>query len=260
MTSTNEQRTTPTHDLRARDQALRKADQAAGLGLLIGGPVLAFTYLFHPDTAPPETVASVSWIVVHVGFMLSLLAGVFGLMALLAGYFRRGGGVSGLVGFVMGVVSLVFVFGLDYAEVFIFPILAMEFPEVIIKYGDGTMMPSIAFVFPLTGILFVAGLLLLSLELWKIKAAPAAACIVTMIGVVVFGVGLSGLTPMFVVRLGASLFGLGLVLLGWAIRNGRAPGLLSPGESFDGVCHRRTPALGASRCHQALCTPISVPR
>lgn len=90
------------------------------------------------------------------------------------------------------------------------------------------MMPSVAFAFPLTGLVFVAGFVLFCFELWKKSAAPATACVVTMVGVVVFGVGLSGLPPMLVVRLGASIFGLGLVLLGWAILNQRAGARVNP--------------------------------
>lgn len=38
-----------------------------------------------------------------------------------------------------------------------FPTLAVEFPAVIARYGDGTMMPSVTFASPLTGVLFVGG-------------------------------------------------------------------------------------------------------
>ena len=58
------------------------------------------------------------------------------------------GGVAGFAAFAMALLSLVFVFGLDYSEVFIFPNLATEFPAVVARYGDGTMMPSVAFAIP----------------------------------------------------------------------------------------------------------------
>ncbi len=125
--------------------------------------------------------------------------------------------MSGFMGFLMAVTSLVFVFGLDYAEVFIFPTLAVEFPEVVVAYGDGTMMPSVAFAFPATGVLFVVGFLLFGKELYRTETVEKGASLLTMIGTIVFGIGLSGLVPMIVVRIGAVVFGAGLVWLGASV-------------------------------------------
>lgn len=189
----------------------------AGIGGIVGGFALAAAYLAHPPEAPPETVASSLWIWVHVGFMISLISGIFLLLALLQRYFRVGGGLSGFVGFGMAVVSLVFVFGLDYAEVFIFPTLAVEFPEVVERYGDGTMMPSVAFAFPVTGVLFVVGFVLFGWQLYRTGAVNKGAALLTIFGTVVFGIGLSGLVSMIIVRTGAVFFGTGLAWLGLSL-------------------------------------------
>ena len=181
---------------------------------IIGGVALAAAYLAHPPEAPPATVASTMWIWIHVGFMVSLLAGIFLLIALLQRYFRAGGGMSGFIGFAMALVSLVFVFGLDYSEVFIFPTMAVEFPEVIEKYGDGTSMPSVAFAFPVTGLLFLAGFVLFSWQLYRTNAVIKGAALLTIVGTIVFAIGLSGLFPMIVVRVGAVVYGAGLAWLG----------------------------------------------
>ena len=129
-------------------------NRLAGVAGIIGGIALAAAYLTHPPSAPPDVIASTLWLWIHVGFMLSLLAGIFLLTALVGEYLRSGGRWAGISAYVMAVTSLVFVFGLDYSEVFIFPTLAVEFPEVVIKYGDGTSMPSVAFAFPATGFYF----------------------------------------------------------------------------------------------------------
>ena len=190
----------------------------AGIIGVIGGVALAAAYLTHPPDAPPETVASALWICIHVSFMVSLIGGIFLLFALLIQYFRSGGGIAGFIGFAMAVISLVFVFGLDYAEVFIFPTLAVEFPGVVKKYGAGTMMPSVAFAFPLTGLLFLAGFILFAWQLYRTNAVAKGASLLTIIGTIVFGVGLSGFVPMIVVRIGSVLFGGGLVSLGMSLR------------------------------------------
>lgn len=186
----------------------------AGVAGVVGGAALAAAYLTHPSSAPPATVSSSAWIWIHVGFMISLIAGIFLLIALLAVFFERGGGLAGFVGFVLALVSLVFVFGLDYSEVFIFPTLAVEFPQVVERYGDGTSMPSVAFAFPATGVIFLIGFVLFAYQLQRVSAVDRSAAFVTVIGTIIFACGLSGLFPMAVVRIGSVVFGAGLVLLG----------------------------------------------
>jgi hypothetical protein len=125
-----------------------------GIANVFGGIFVAFAYVFHPPDAPPAVVASNLWLTVYIGFIISLLGGVFALFAFLGAYLRNGGGLTGVVAWTLAVMSLISIFGLDYAEVFIFPTLAIEFPEVVMKYGDGTIMPSVAFAFPLSGVFF----------------------------------------------------------------------------------------------------------
>jgi len=182
--------------------------------LVVGGVCLAASYLLHPDSAPTETVASGFWQVIHTGFLISLLGGIFGLGGLLAHGLDRGAGKASVFGYAMGVVSLVLIAGLDYAEIFIFPTLAVEFPAVVEKYGAGESMPSVAFAFPLAGLLFFLGFLTFLSQLHATESVGRSSSIISMVGVVVFTVGLSGFVPMIVVKVGASLFGLGLVLLG----------------------------------------------
>lgn len=196
---------------------LLKLSRSAGLAGIIGGIALAAAYLTHPASAPPETVASAAWIWIHVGFLVSLISGIFLLMGLLAVYLRKGGGISGFVGFALAIVSLVLVAGLDYSEIFIFPTLALEFPEVVVRYGDGTSMPSVAFAFPITGIVFLIGFVLFGWQLYATSAVERPAAVVMILGTVVFAIGLSGLLPMLVVRIGSVIFGAGLTMLGMSL-------------------------------------------
>lgn len=201
----------------------KKLIATGGLANVVGGVCVAIAYGLHPPRALPEVVASGFWIVIHVLFMVSLLGGVFALFAFLAAYLRNGGTMLGVVGCCMATLSLILIFGLDYAEVFIFPVLATTFPEVILEYGDGTTMPSIAFAFPASGILFLLGYLIFSNELRKVNCVSPRSAIVLMTGTLVFGAGLSGFMPMIVVKIGAALFGLGLIWTGLSLyRNSTA--------------------------------------
>ena len=203
---------------------IRKLIGAGGLANVVGGVCVAVAYGLHPPAATPEVVASGLWAAVHLLFMVSLLGGVFALFAFLCAYLRNGGTLAGVAGCCMAISSLILIFGLDYAEVFIFPVLAVEFPEVVQKYGDGTMMPSIAFAFPASGALFLLGYLLTSNELRRKQCVSAASAIALMAGTVVFGAGLSGFLPLIVVKVGAALFGLGLSWTGLSLLRRSAPG------------------------------------
>lgn len=151
--------------------------------------------------------------------MISLLGGIFALFAFLSRYLQRSGTIVGVIGCFIAIISLVFIFGLDYSEVFIFPTLAVEFPDVVWKYGDGTMMPSVAFAFPLAGVLFLVGYLLFSYELMKTECVSKWSAVLLMLGTLVFGIGLSGLFPMIIVRIESVLFGAGLIYTGLSLRS-----------------------------------------
>ena len=153
----------------ATNATIERLIRLGGIGGIIGGVLLAAAYLTHPSEALPETLASSSWIWVHAGFMVSLVCGIFLLLALLE------------------------------------------------RYGDGTMMPSVAFAFPATGILFLAGFVLFGWQLYRVGAVERGAAILTIVGTIVFGVGLSGLLPMIVVQTGSILFGAGLAWLGMSL-------------------------------------------
>ncbi len=186
----------------------------AGPAGIIGGIAVALAYLLHPAAAPPEMVASDFWITIHALFFLSLVSGIYLLIMLSVMYLRKGGLLIGVLGAALGIVSMILIAALDYAEMFIFPVLAVEFPEVVHKYGDGVAMPSLSFVFPLTGVLFLAGFATYSWELRVTRAVNPKIALALMISVIVFVAGLSGLFPMFVVKTGAVLFGLSLAGIG----------------------------------------------
>ena len=191
-----------------------KAGGALGLP---GGLCVATAYVLHPPAATPTVVASSFWIIIHVLFLISLICGALLLVALLGRYVSRGGRIIGAVWCVLGILSMMLILGLDYSEVFIFPVLAEEFPEVIERYGDGVSMPSIAFVFPVSGVLFLLGFSLFSYELIRTESLPKRPAAVLLVSTIVFAFGLSGFAPFLVVKVGAVLFGIGIAWVGLAL-------------------------------------------
>ena len=197
------------------EKKLQSLIRWGGIIHIPAGILLMVSYVLHPsDVITPEVAQSLFWRLIHGGFLISLILGILGLFALLARYIQQNGGLLGIVSSLMAVIGLFLIGGLDYAEVFIFPTLAVEFPAVIEKYGAGETMPSVAFAFPLAGMFTVVGYFLFSYALYQTKSVSKGSAFMTMVGAIVFGLGLSGFPPFIVAQIGAVAFGLGLIWLG----------------------------------------------
>lgn len=164
----------------------------------------------------PEVISSSFWFWVHILFAVSLLGGIFGTLGIFAHHSARTRW-SGLVGMILIIAALTLIFGLNYWEALINPVVAVEAPTFVDTYGAGEGIGLVAVVFPVTGALFVIGYILLCLDITRAKTLPPGAAWLTIAGVIVFGVGLSGFLPMMVVQIGSVILALGLVWLGLAL-------------------------------------------
>ncbi|MDH3691477.1 MAG: TMEM198/TM7SF3 family protein [Gammaproteobacteria bacterium] len=187
-----------------------------GFSNIAGGVLVAAAYLSHPHHETPEVIASNYWLWTHVLFVLSLLFGIFGLIALMGHTFRKVT-ISGLVGYLIAISSLILIFGLNYYETFINPVVAVEAPQFVESYGAGLMIGAVAMLFPTTGGLFVIGYVMFSIDLLRSKQLGRGAPGLMIIGVLVFGAGLSGFFPMLVVQLGSIVFGVATAWLGYQL-------------------------------------------
>lgn len=64
---------------------------------------------------------------------------------------------------------------------------------------------------------FLIGFVLMGWSLKSVNAVAPWVAYLTIAGTVVFGLGLSGLFPMIVVRAGSVIFGAALIALGWEL-------------------------------------------
>ena len=185
----------------------------AAAALMAGGLILGYAYISHPAEMTPEGIASASWIVIHALFMGSLMAGLLGATGL---YLRTAtqSGLLGLAGYLSVFVGMILIAGLDYYEFLIAPQLATEFPDVIARYGAGDAMGAVAFVFPLSGSLTVAGFAILGFVTLRSGALPRWPLLALIVTAVAFGVGLSPVAGIAIARVTAGLFGLALIWVG----------------------------------------------
>lgn len=187
-----------------------------GLANVFGGLFVAIAYSLHPHHQTPDVIASQFWLGIHILFALSLLFGTFGLIAVFQQHIKHSR-LSGFIGFVLAVTSLIGIFGLNFYEAFINPVLAHEAPEFVMQYGAGTRIGLVSYLFPLSGVLFLVGYSLLCIDILHADTLNRRAVQFTLLGTLVFGIGLSGFFPMLVVQIGSVLFGSGLISLGVAI-------------------------------------------
>ena len=193
--------------------SLKTFNRFGSFSNIVGGVCVAIAYTLHPHHATPEIVSSGFWLGIHVLFALSLMFGVFGLVALFVNHVRHSKAI-GIIGFILGVTSLIGIFGLNFFEAFINPILAVESPAFVSQYGAGTTIGYVSFLFPVFGLLFLLGYIFFCIDMLKAKTVGRYSLQLTIVGTLVFGIGLSGFLPMIVVQVGSILFGAGLVSLG----------------------------------------------
>ena len=187
-----------------------------GLAHIFGGLFVAIAYILHPHHQTPEIISGQFWLVIHILFALSLIFGIFGLIGLFQQHLKKSR-LSGFIGFLLAVTSLIGIFGLNYFEAFINPVLANEAPRFVDSYGAGTMIGLVKILFPVSGAMFLFGYILLCADMLRAKTINRPAIVLTMVGTLVFGLGLSGLFPMLVVKTGSVLFGSGLIGMGIAV-------------------------------------------
>lgn len=194
----------------------RSAMNAGGLVNAVAGVCVGAAYVLHPHHATPDVVTSTFWFGIHALFAASLLGGIFGAISIFAHHSPRTR-LTGLVGMVLVVSALTLIFGLNYWEALINPVVAAEAPAFVDRYGAGETIGLVAAVFPISGALFAIGYILLCTDVARARSLPPGAARVTMAGVVVFGAGLSGFLPMIVVQVGSIIFAAGLIWLGLSL-------------------------------------------
>ena len=189
---------------------------SGGVAHMFGGLFVGIAYTLHPHHQTPEIISGQFWLIIHTLFALSLIFGIFGLIGLYQQHLKKSR-LSGFIGFLLAVTSLIGIFGLNYFEAFINPVLAKEAPGFVDNYGAGTMIGLVKILFPVSGAMFLFGYIMLCVDMLRAKTLNYPAVVLTIVGTLVFGLGLSGLFPMIVVKIGSVLFGSGLIGLGIAV-------------------------------------------
>jgi len=155
----------------------------------IGAGVLLLLGTLHPDifaTTLTEVSRRAVWVPVHIAALVAVVLTLVGLTGLYGPRAERLGRL-GAVGLVCAVVGLVMTACVAYAEALLLPVIARDHPEVF--DWDGPVTTSSA-VRATTGmaLLWLVGLVLLGVALWRSGVLPAGAGLTLAVAAVAFSV------------------------------------------------------------------------
>ncbi len=136
----------------------------------------------YPETGPADLVMSVLY-ALHVPLFLFAALGLYL-------YQQRAAGALGLVGFLLTAVGSLFLAGIVWADLFLFPALAQFAPTLADEPTTGIVVGfilSIAF--------YALGWLLFAIATLRARVFPRAACIGLLVGVVALLASIADVLP-----------------------------------------------------------------
>jgi hypothetical protein len=184
----------------------------------VAAGVLLLTGVFHPDvfetTFADAALDTPLWGPIHAAAVVAAVLTLFGLTGL---YARRAEqlGRLGAVGFALAVPGLVMAACIGYAEAFLLPVLARDTPRL---FGwDGPVVTSWTIrVTAGLALLWLVGLFLLGLALWRSGVVPRGAALTLAASAVAWvlfaGPFVPVLGPLSTLALAAGYLGVGAAL------------------------------------------------
>ena len=186
----------------------------------IGAGVLLLLGTLHPDifaTTLAEAARRTVWVPIHVAALVAVVLTLIGLTGLYGTRAERLGRL-GAIGFACAVIGLVMTACVSYAEAFLLPVIARDHPEAF--DWDGPVVTSRA-VLATTGmaLLWVVGLVLLGVALWRSGVVPAGAGLTLAVAAVAFSV-FGGLLIPVLAPLSTLALAVGYAWIGVALSTG----------------------------------------
>ena len=194
----------------------------SGLALAVGGIGIAgFVVATLPIgglEASVEQTLSATYLLAHG---LHTVGGVFALFGLMGLYIRQmdESGWLGLIGFVVAFIGTALFVGLGMISEFISPLVAAEAPGLMEK-GGALEDPAKLVILPISIVIFIVGYILLGIATFRANVFPRWSGLVLVVGAVLFFPPLPWPIPV----VGAVVYGLALLWLGYALWSGRPEG------------------------------------
>ncbi len=193
--------------------------------ILTGILLLAFWYLYaillpyqKLDTTLSILVVNKNWTFVNI---LGVSGSVIGLLGLV-GILIKGGetfNTLGVIGFILAFVGTVLLTGALLWDTVIWPILVSHDSSILDFQGPIYTSKTFVPFFVVSGIIYSAGYIILGIAMVKSGVFPSWASIMLAVGAPLFGLGsMFGKLQVYPRSVGITLFGIGLIWIGYLIR------------------------------------------
>lgn len=188
----------------------------SGLLTILGGALVAVSWILHPEGFEAVHVTSSPWEAAHGLRILAMGCLVFGLFGLYARQSERAGALA-LVGLVTAVAGSILLAGLMWFETVVAPVLAVEAPSLLDRtgpiYGAGPVRAVLGTLFA-----HLTGYVLFGIATFRAGVLARPGALLLIAGAIPVSL-VAPFIPHVVNVLGALLMGAGLVWLGldvWA--------------------------------------------
>jgi hypothetical protein len=193
----------------------------AGLSAFMAGLLFVVIQLIHPPEAL-ASVATTTWVVVHILSVAMCVLWLFGITGLYARQVNAVGWL-GLTGFLLTSVWLVLTAAFTFAEALILPTLATSAPAFVEGFlgiaggpANAASVGALSTVYSASGVLYLLGGVLFGVATFRAGILPRWAAVLFAVGTVLPAV-LSSFVPIEFLRATAVPVGLALAWLGFGL-------------------------------------------
>ena len=212
MATTTVIQRTHSEDVAAHGVSTAELIRLSGLGLTLGGILIAFFPILHPNH-DPAGYANPIWVPVHLMPAGMAVLALFGLVGMFARQGERNGRF-GATAFVAAMVGTALLLTDTDVEAFIIPFLGLTAPQVM----EGPPPIGQLMAWAAASLVFAVGYVLQGIAVIRAGVLPRGAGALLAVGGVGLGIGAAatGMLPP-VLFVGALLFGLALAWVGYSL-------------------------------------------
>jgi hypothetical protein len=192
----------------------------SGLAALVGFTVMGtldaiWEFVFPDNVALSIQVASDTWFVVHLLYVIAQLIALLGLIGLYARQAEKMG-VLGLIALLMSFFGLTLLLAGEWAQAIVFPVFAHAAPQFM-DHPDQNVLQALNASQIITTVLAFGGLILFAVASLRAAVLPRGAAVLVLVAAIVGMVGNLVGNIFLVGSLGALLGTLGIAWMGYAV-------------------------------------------
>lgn len=195
--------------------------RSSGLLLMIAGVLFGSFMFFHPPNTPQGALEGI-WVPVHLMWLIAYLLIICSLIPLFPLAVSQG--LLATISYWLSFIGTALSLPIAVWDAFIVPYLAKHAPDLILQIEElsfETPVLTFRIIFFITVLIFSLGFILYGISLIRSRLVPVMVGVCFILGAPLFWVGAlfisNGSLGNRVTEIGASLFGIGLVMYGLSL-------------------------------------------